>query len=83
MEPDQPVNTLVQVYYNPVKPDFAGDWQLRVQFGFLFPKLARLTHEHRHAMAHDMEQPESTQEWGVGRPALLDDSRSESDNESE
>lgn len=34
----QPVNTLVQAYYNIDKPDFGADWQLRVQFAFLFPK---------------------------------------------
>ena len=34
----QPVNTLVQVYYNLTKPEFAGDWQFRIQFSFLFPK---------------------------------------------
>ena len=34
----QPVNTLVQVYYNVVKPEFGADWQLRIQFAFLFPK---------------------------------------------
>ncbi|MGB5661362.1 MAG: hypothetical protein WBO54_17970 [Thermoanaerobaculia bacterium] len=34
----QPVNTIVQAYYNVAKPDFAAEWQLRVQFTFLFPK---------------------------------------------
>jgi hypothetical protein len=34
----QPVNTIVQAYYNVTKPEFAADWQLRVQFTFLFPK---------------------------------------------
>lgn len=34
----QPVNTLVQAYYNVVKPEFGADWQLRIQFAFLFPK---------------------------------------------
>ena len=34
----QPVNTLLQAYYNVDKPDFGADWQLRIQFSFLFPK---------------------------------------------
>ena len=34
----QPVNTLLQAYYNVEKPDFGADWQLRIQFTFLFPK---------------------------------------------
>jgi hypothetical protein len=35
----QPVNTLVQAYYNLEKPEPLGaDWQLRIQFTFLFPK---------------------------------------------
>ena len=34
----QPVNTLVQAYYNVEKPDLGADWQLRIQFMFLFPK---------------------------------------------
>jgi hypothetical protein len=34
----QPVNTLVQAYYNIEKPTFGPDWQLRIQFSFLFPK---------------------------------------------
>jgi hypothetical protein len=27
--------------YNAVRPDFAANWQLRVQVQFLFPKLPR------------------------------------------
>ena len=34
----QPVNTILQAYYNIDKPDFGADWQLRIQFTFLFPK---------------------------------------------
>jgi hypothetical protein len=34
----QPVNTLLQAYYNVEKPDFGPDWQLRFQFTFMFPK---------------------------------------------
>ena len=34
----QPVNTLVQGYYNVERPDFGAKWQLRLQFTFLFPK---------------------------------------------
>jgi hypothetical protein len=33
-----PVNTQIQAFYNPTKPDLAGDWQLRLQVQFLFPK---------------------------------------------
>lgn len=33
-----PLNTQLQAYYNAVKPDLGPDWQLRVQFQFLFPQ---------------------------------------------
>ena len=33
-----PINTQLQGFYNAIKPDFAGDWQLRLQIQFLFPK---------------------------------------------
>jgi hypothetical protein len=33
-----PVNTQIQAFYNATKPDLAGDWQLRLQVQFLFPK---------------------------------------------
>ena len=33
-----PVDLQAQVFYNVVKPDFAGDWSLRLQFKMLFPK---------------------------------------------
>lgn len=34
----QPVNASIQGFYNVEKPDFAGDWSLRVQVQLLFPK---------------------------------------------
>jgi hypothetical protein len=34
----QPVNGQVSAYYNAKKPEFAADWQLRLQLQFLFPK---------------------------------------------
>jgi hypothetical protein len=34
----QPINSQISAYYNVEKPDFGPDWQLRVQFSFLFPK---------------------------------------------
>ncbi len=34
----QPVNAQVSAYYNVEKPEFAPDWQLRLQFQLLFPK---------------------------------------------
>ncbi len=34
----QPMNAQVQVYYNLEKPDIAGDWGLRLQLQFMFPK---------------------------------------------
>ena len=34
----QPVNLSAQAYYNAVKPNTAGDWTLRLQAQFLFPK---------------------------------------------
>jgi hypothetical protein len=34
----QPINGQINAYYNVEKPDFGPDWQLRVQFSFLFPK---------------------------------------------
>jgi len=33
-----PINTQIQAFYNALRPDFASDWQLRVQVQFLFPK---------------------------------------------
>ena len=33
-----PVDGLVQVYYNAIKPDFQGRWSTRIQFKMLFPK---------------------------------------------
>ena len=33
-----PINASAQAFYNAVKPDNYGDWQLRVQVQFLFPK---------------------------------------------
>ena len=33
-----PINTQLQAFYNPIRPDFASDWQLRFQVQFLFPK---------------------------------------------
>jgi len=33
-----PVNLTAQVYYNAVKPDLMGDWSMRIQAQFLFPK---------------------------------------------
>jgi hypothetical protein len=35
---DQRVNASVQAFWNVVKPDGAGDWSLRAQFQFLFPR---------------------------------------------
>jgi hypothetical protein len=35
---DQKVNATLQAYWNAVKPDGAGDWSLRAQFQFLFPR---------------------------------------------
>ena len=35
---DQKVNASLQAYWNAVKPDTAGDWTLRAQFQFLFPR---------------------------------------------
>jgi hypothetical protein len=34
----QPVNANIQAYYNVEAPDAAGDWTLRLQFQFLFPR---------------------------------------------
>jgi hypothetical protein len=34
----QPVNLQAAGYYNVVKPDYAANWQLRLQIQFLFPK---------------------------------------------
>ncbi len=34
----QPVNALISAYYNVEKPQYGPDWQLRLQFQFLFPK---------------------------------------------
>jgi hypothetical protein len=33
-----PVNLTAQVYYNAVKPEVMGDWSMRIQAQFLFPK---------------------------------------------
>jgi hypothetical protein len=33
-----PVNTQVSAYYNAVRPDFAPNWQIRLQAQFMFPK---------------------------------------------
>jgi hypothetical protein len=33
-----PVNTSVQAYYNVVHPDYAANWQLRLQVQLMFPK---------------------------------------------
>jgi hypothetical protein len=33
-----PINVQIQGFYNASRPDFASDWQLRVQVQFLFPK---------------------------------------------
>ncbi|WP_276391251.1 hypothetical protein [Eudoraea chungangensis] len=33
-----PINANAQMYYNAVKPDGWGDWQMRLQLQFLFPK---------------------------------------------
>jgi hypothetical protein len=35
---DQKVNATLQAYWNAVKPDGAGNWSLRAQFQFLFPR---------------------------------------------
>jgi len=34
----QPVNIQAQAFYNVEKPEFASDWQLRLQLQFLFPR---------------------------------------------
>jgi hypothetical protein len=34
----QPVNTIIQGYYNVERPDLGAKWQLRLQFTFLFPR---------------------------------------------
>jgi hypothetical protein len=33
-----PVNTSLSAYYNVVRPDFASNWQVRLQVQFMFPK---------------------------------------------
>jgi hypothetical protein len=33
-----PVNSQVSAYYNIARPDFAPNWQLRVQVQLLFPE---------------------------------------------
>ncbi len=33
-----PINVQIQGFYNAARPEFASDWQLRVQVQFLFPK---------------------------------------------
>ena len=35
---DQKVNATLQANWNAMKPDAAGDWTLRAQFQFLFPR---------------------------------------------
>jgi hypothetical protein len=35
---DQPINASLSAYYNVVRPDAAGDWQLRAQVALLFPR---------------------------------------------
>ncbi|MHC5023726.1 MAG: neuromedin U [Planctomycetota bacterium] len=35
---DQPVNVSLQGFYNVEKPDVVGDWTIRFQFQFLFPR---------------------------------------------
>jgi hypothetical protein len=35
---EQKVNASVQAFWNVVKPDGAGDWSLRAQLQFLFPR---------------------------------------------
>ena len=35
---DQPINASLSAYYNVVRPDAAGNWQLRAQVALLFPK---------------------------------------------
>jgi len=35
---NQPVNAQVSAYYNVEKPEFASDWQFRLQLQLLFPK---------------------------------------------
>ena len=34
----QEINMSTHAYYNVVKPDIVGDWTLRIQFQFMFPK---------------------------------------------
>lgn len=34
----QPINMSVQAFYNAEAPEFVGDWSLRLQLQFLFPK---------------------------------------------
>jgi len=34
----QPINASLSAYYNAVRPDLAGDWQLRAQVALLFPR---------------------------------------------
>jgi len=33
-----PVNTSIAAYYNVAKPDYAANWQLRLQVQLMFPK---------------------------------------------
>ena len=35
---DQPINASLSAYYNILRPDAAGDWQLRAQVALLFPR---------------------------------------------
>jgi hypothetical protein len=33
-----PVNAKLEAYYNVVRPDFAADWNIRLEVQFMFPK---------------------------------------------
>ena len=33
-----PVNSSIAAYYNVAKPDYAANWQLRLQVQLMFPK---------------------------------------------
>jgi hypothetical protein len=35
---NQPMNASVQYFYNAEKPQLVGDWSLRMQLQFMFPK---------------------------------------------
>jgi hypothetical protein len=36
---EQPMNAQFQYFYNVEKPDFVGDWSIRMQLQFMFPKM--------------------------------------------